>query len=499
MTTLRTADEDRAPALAAAAAEGPLDEGFLSRFDEHFAELHARFCEIYADSHDGLHELGQAVALASTTTNTRLIDLRLRDAERLPVAPLTSHRALGAACYVDRFAGNLDGLHDHVDALRALGVTHLHLLDVFESGVRVHRRLGSLERLFSAAGALHVTGIAVIVDYALTDDTAAFGRHIADVVSLADEGIGIVNVGRTGSPSVRGALRALLAMITAQTVLSDDASGPLLADPSQQALLWEALATGEATALRAALAGRAPLAEGTTRVAAVRDQDPIAWTFPGDADEAGRAHALHAHYTAEARGGLSVAAAPDDTRVAGTAASLAGLDDDPRGEDRLVLAHAIVLASGDLPVLWLGDEVAQLNDDTYLDDPLRRGDPRWAHRGQRPRDRYARQHDAGTVPGRVSRRLRALIAARAESPEFAEPVSVVDTGRGAVLGLARGAGASRVLLFANLGDAPVTIGREPFAGVAPLARDLVRRRDVRVSGGIDLPPLAVAWLRVTDR
>jgi hypothetical protein len=44
-----------------------------------------------------------------------------------------SSRILGAMCYVDLFAGNLEGLRDRIPYLKELGVTYLHLMPVFRT------------------------------------------------------------------------------------------------------------------------------------------------------------------------------------------------------------------------------------------------------------------------------------------------------------------------------------------------------------------------------
>ena len=109
-----------------------------------------------------------------------------------------------------------------------------------------------------------------------------------------------------------------------------------------------------------------------------------------------------------------------DARVTGTTASLAGVEaGDAGGVDRVLLAHAIAMSTGGVPLLYLGDEVAQLNDYSYTDDPATAGDSRWVHRPARPAERYAQRTDAATDAGRVYSGLTALIRARQGTPEFA--------------------------------------------------------------------------------
>ena len=70
------------------------------------------------------------------------------------------------------------------------------------------------------------------------------------------------------------------------------------------------------------------------------------------------------------------------------------------------------MSTGGVPLLYLGDEVAQLNDYSYADDPDEAGDSRWVHRPRRPHERYAQRTDPTTPAGRVFQRLTALIRVR---------------------------------------------------------------------------------------
>src|SRR5207237_6543557 len=83
--------------------------------------------------------------------------------------------------------------------------------------------------------------------------------------------------------------------------------------------------------------------------------------------------------------------ATGDRRISGMAASLLGLDPataDPEAVDlgvrRLLLAHAVVLGFGGLPVLWMGDELGLPNDDAWADQPGHQEDNRWVHRPRMP-------------------------------------------------------------------------------------------------------------------
>ena len=166
----------------------------------------------------------------------------------------------------------------------------------------------------------------------------------------------------------------------------------------------------------------------------------------------------------------------------------------------MVLAHALALSTGGIPLLYLGDEVAQLNDYSYADDPLRRGDSRWVHRGNRPRDRYAQRTDLSTPAGRIHRRLTKLVAARQQSPELAGNALIgFRTPHPSVVGYQRPGEDTRVLVLANVGDAEVQVDPLTLSGFESAAFDLVHDTEVDLEEGLALPPHGFVWLRVRAR
>ena len=282
-------------------------------------------------------------------------------------------------------------------------------------------------------------------------------------------------------------------------------------NPLQMALTWEALATRDGRLLQDALEERHALPAGTAWVNYVRSHDDIGWTF-ADEDAArygidGYAHRqfLNRFYTGRHDGtfarGVAFQENPTtgDARVTGTTASLAGIEaGDAGGEDRVVLAHALTLSTGGIPLLYLGDEVAQLNDYSYRDDPVRRGDSRWVHRGNRPRDRYAERTDENTPAGRVFRRLTKLIAVRQQASEFAGGELIgFRTPHPSVIGYQRPGAQTRVLALANVGDAEVQIDSLTLSGFARDAYDLVHDAELDLDEGLTLPPHGFVWVRVT--
>ena len=110
-----------------------------------------------------------------------------------------------------------------------------------------------------------------------------------------------------------------------------------------------------------------------------------------------------------------------DCRIAGTGASLAGLEKALNEETeveaelalrRILLIHGVILMIGGIPLLYLGDEIGQLNDYCFYDDPAKANDSRWVHRPFMKWDKADRRGDATTIEGRLYQRLRKLIDLR---------------------------------------------------------------------------------------
>lgn len=285
-------------------------------------------------------------------------------------------------------------------------------------------------------------------------------------------------------------------------------------NPLQMALGWEALATRDPRLLQQALDRRHALPPGTAWVNYVRGHDDIGWTFADeDAAEFGiqgypHRRFLNDFYVGRAPGTFAKGVAfqenpkTGDARVAGTAASLAGVEGgDPGGEDRLVLAHAIAMSTGGIPLIYLGDEVAQLNDYSYSEDPDTAGDSRWVHRPRRPADRYDQRTDPSTTAGRVFARFHRLIAARKATPEFAGNALIpFHAGHPTVLGYQRPGREildSRILVLANVGDQPATVDRDTLSGFAPGAVDVITGQACDLANGLQLAAHDFVWLRVT--
>ena len=75
------------------------------------------------------------------------------------------------------------------------------------------------------------------------------------------------------------------------------------------------------------------------------------------------------------------------------------------GVDRAVrydiTLHAFMLSQSGIPVIYSGDEIGQVNDYSYKDDPEKSDDSRYLHRGKFDWKLAENRHDPATVQGKL--------------------------------------------------------------------------------------------------
>ena len=184
-----------------------------------------------------------------------------------------------------------------------------------------------------------------------------------------------------------------------------------------------------------------------------------------------------------------------DARFCGTTASMCGLETARTDEKRALAVrkdltlHAMMLFQSGIPMLYSGDEIGQLNDYSYKDDPARAGDSRYVHRGKLPWDRAAQRSDLSTPAGQIFSGLHELESLRREHVAFEASADVwtLDTGDISVLGIGRYYDGEMLAGLFNFDTAPKTI---------PLPdgtwRDL--HSGAEYSGSAPLEPCGYLWL-----
>ncbi|MBX0329259.1 alpha-glucosidase C-terminal domain-containing protein [Oscillochloris sp. ZM17-4] len=288
-------------------------------------------------------------------------------------------------------------------------------------------------------------------------------------------------------------------------------------NPLLMSLCWEALATREVKLLSHSLRTRWKIADGCAWVNYLRCHDDIGWTFDDEdarlvgVDPYGHRRFLNAFYTGEFPGsfarGVPFQSNPEtgDSRVSGTLASLAGLEQGVQEHNsilidlairRILLLHSVILSVGGIPLIYIGDEVATLNDYGYVNVPAKADDSRWVHRVPFQWE-GAGWNDMARPEGYVYNELLRLIALRKGQPALAGgDLSVIDTGSPHLLGYIRQHEGQRLLLVANFSEYPQSLSanRLRLYGMGYRFTDL--NTGVSVSAGEVLPlsPYQFVWL-----
>ena len=156
-----------------------------------------------------------------------------------------------------------------------------------------------------------------------------------------------------------------------------------------------------------------------------------------------------------------------DARLCGTTASLCGLqtallagDEDAAANavNAIVMLHAYMFMQSGIPVLYSGDEIGQLNDDSYRLDPNKAEDSRYLHRGRMDWEAAAKAEQLGTPEYRIFTALAQLENLRAKEHTFAcaAEAETLDTGDNALLGIKRSLDGETVVGLFNFGSSAKT-------------------------------------------
>lgn len=289
-------------------------------------------------------------------------------------------------------------------------------------------------------------------------------------------------------------------------------------NPTLMALCWESLATREVKLLRQSLSHRHQLPELCTWINYLRCHDDIGWTFD-DADAAAvgidayhHRQFLNAFYTGQFDGSFARGvpfqhnSKTGDMRIAGTLASLAGLEQAlERGSPqwiemalrRMTLLNSIIMTIGGIPLLYLGEEWGLLNDYDFVRDPAKAGDTRWIHR---PKMRWEFLEDLGDHPEirrRLFRSIKQMILLRKETPALAGmEMELIDLSNPHVLGFLRKHEGHRLIVLANFSDSAVMISgnRIRMVGLGRHFSDLLSGHEVETGERIALEPYQSLWL-----
>ena len=154
-----------------------------------------------------------------------------------------------------------------------------------------------------------------------------------------------------------------------------------------------------------------------------------------------------------------------DARLCGTTASLCGVQAALESGNKAALTkalrldimlHAFMFTLNGVPVLYSGDEIAQENDRSYHDDPIRQEDSRYLHRGNMDWEKAEKRTKKTTPEGRMFAAIKRLEEIRGKFAVF-DPegdIWLLDTGSDHVLGIGRYFRGEQLLALFNFSDRP---------------------------------------------
>jgi amylosucrase len=166
---------------------------FERRLRYEWERLFGLLIGLYGSHYDFFYHLEEILGATAHGWLARPTWLKKLDAQREGTpAWFQSQHMIGGVCYVDLFAGTLDGLRGRLPYLKKLGLTYLHLMPLFDSPEgnndggyavssyrRVNPRLGTIEDLAELAHEFQEHGISLVLDFVFnhTSDEHEWARR----------------------------------------------------------------------------------------------------------------------------------------------------------------------------------------------------------------------------------------------------------------------------------------------------------------------------------
>ena len=302
--------------------------------------------------------------------------------------------------------------------------------------------------------------------------------------------------------------------------IHDGKEGNLAYHNSLMVQFWSALATRDTRLMTHVMGTHFPdRLTNATYATYIRCHDDIGWAVTDeDAAAIGLSGPAHRAFLSDfyvgsfpgsfARGALfQENPATGDKRISGSFAALAGLEKAEAAGDageadlavqRILMGHALIAAWGGIPLIYMGDELALLNDHGYRDVPDHAHDSRWIHRPRMDWDRAAGRQGGDSPASRVWLGVRHILARRRATAALhaANPVRVVGCESTQVFAFRRDAPTGTLLCLFNFAESWAHLPEEwvRAQGVTRLWDALSDRPVEAHHGNVALPPYARVWL-----
>lgn len=219
----------------------------------------------------------------------------------------------------------------------------------------------------------------------------------------------------------------------------------MLYNVTTMATTWHSLATEDIRLLKQQMDVVNQLPKEYTFLNYLRCHDDIGWGLDFDTlknwgmEEVPHKRFLNDFYTGRYEGSVSRGELynddpiTQDARFCGTTASMCGVESAgfEGNEEKMKAAlqldfmlHAYMLTQSGIPMLYSGDEIAQVNDYTYKENPLKQEDSRYIHRGAFHWELAKNRNDTSTVEGKIFQGLDKLEKLRKKETVFDSSASV---------------------------------------------------------------------------
>ena len=193
--------------------------------------------------------------------------------------------------------------------------------------------------------------------------------------------------------------------------------------------------------------------------------------------------------------------ASGDARLCGTTASLCGVEKARVEQDKAALSraikldlmlHAYMFTQSGIPVIYSGDEIGQENDYSYHEDPVRREDSRYLHRGKFRWDLEEWRKEKDSVQARIFDEIGRMEEIRGRHPVFESDADVwtADTWEDSVLCVIRAKGDEKLVALFNFSEWDKTAWINEDDGEYV---DLISGRTMEAKG-VDIPGYGAYWL-----
>ncbi|KPL73089.1 amylosucrase [Ornatilinea apprima] len=154
-------------------------QAFNARLERHFETLFSLLLQLYANQHDFYFHLEKLLQSLAQSWFARPADLKQLDLSRESNPDwFQSNQMVGGVCYVDLFAGSLEGIQSKIPYFRELGLTYLHLMPLFKSpdgendggyAISSYREInpsiGTMKQLAQLSRQLRENGVSLVLDF----------------------------------------------------------------------------------------------------------------------------------------------------------------------------------------------------------------------------------------------------------------------------------------------------------------------------------------------